>query len=200
MARKSRGSRSGNGSNRVMTVRQAADSDGIRGERIERMIAAVKESQGFTRVLIRGIASFNTSTSGTVVYVNGTNVFNEQDFVNIAQEYNTYKISGMKFKIYDQAPTSAFSPTLFGTYHTANFGSAPNTYQQVADLVDCEEITPGGDTVTKYWYPSGPSENSYLAAGNENFGGLAIALPAVSSGVPRYSIVWAAVVDFRSRI
>lgn len=201
MARRRNVQRSGNRPQRIMAVRQVPDSDGTRGLKVERMIAAVKESQGMTRVVIRGVVTLNTSLTGFVFLTDFGRIRLEDDFQAMISQYQTYKVAGVKYECYDHAP-GIYSPAVFGTYHTAVEGAnPPSSYAQVIDTSDAEEIAPGTGKIIKYWYPTGPSEQSfYRVDGSNNFGGLAIAIPTGPDNQPKFSITFAAVVDFRARV
>lgn len=188
---------------KVQMTREVVPYDGARGEKVERMIVAVKESQGQCRIVVRGINGYNTATTASVGIISFETYGSQSEFASLAAEFRTFKVAGVKFDCYDQMPGTNFSQAVFGTFHTSDVPSdQPTTFNQAVDLSDSEEIAPGTGKVTKYWYPTGPLENSWFSttANNTDYGGLCIGLPVASSSISRYSVIWAAVIDFRSRI
>lgn len=199
-----RGNRRGNGGGRrrIMDVRMVPENEGNRAEKVERMIAAYKESQAITRVIIRAQIGLNTVTTTLVGAWSFANVKGLPDFEAMAGLYESYKVAGIRFDIFDQNP-SVTSNSLFATFHQRGTGGGPNSYAQVADSPDVTEVAPGTGKKSLYWYPSGPLEHSYSgtsSSDNTDYGGLVFALPAVSSSAAKYSVLAAFVIDFRARV
>lgn len=201
MARnKSRGSQRMRGK-AISNVRVVPDGEGNRAEKINRMIVAVKESQGQTRVVCRTVLSQGVASGDAVVTFNNNQLRATDDFVSLAQQYATCKVAGMRFDIFDQDP-SAVALAQWGTYHSYAGITPPATQSDVVDLSDATEVAPGTGKLTLYWYPSGPTENGWYSVGDStyNFGGLAGFIPSSPStpGV-KYSIMLTYIVDFRAR-
>lgn len=201
---KNRGSgRNGNrstGNRRIMDVRVVPDTEGNRAEKVERMLVAYKESQGQTRVVVRGTLQFGTQTTASAALFGFNILQGEDDFAALASQYATYKVSGIRFDIYDENPGNVAN-ALFGTFHQKQASDAPQNYAEVADLPDVSGIAPGTGNIKRYWYPSGPVEESWNSTDSAtSYGGLSVGLPASTAANPKYLVLYAFVVDFRARV
>lgn len=197
-----RGSRSrrSNTQRRVMDVRVVPETEGNRAEKVERMLVAYKESQASTRVVVKTNINFGTQVTASAALFGFERLRAEDEFASLAQQYSTYKVSAMRFDIFDQAP-AVVNNAIFGTYHQRVSGDAPGDVGEVTDLPDSTEVAPGTGKLRLYWYPSGPTEQSwYSVSDTQSFGGLAVGLPAYGSATPKYSVIASYVVDFRTRV
>lgn len=178
-------------------MRTVPDGEGNRAERVNRMIAAIKESQSLVAVAAGEDYQLSNNTLGLFGFgaIRGTD-----EFSSLAQQYETYKIAGMRFDIFDQAP-GLYTRSIFGTYHTTGAGTAPSVYSQVVDLPDANHVAPGTGKLTLYWYPSGPTENGWYSVSNTaiDFGGLAAATGVLSPDTPKYNLKCTYIIQFRAR-
>lgn len=195
---KSRGSRRGGNSRAPMNVRIVPESEGTRAMKVERQLAAVKESQAQVRVVCK--TSFNVGTSGSSTTGNFSfpNLRGLADFVAMEANYEKYRVTCFRFDIVDFNPGVATSG-LWGTYH----GDVAPTSAEVVELSDVTNVPPGTGKASLYWYPSGPLENSWYdvtTSGtnpNPDFGGLAYFVGSTSAS--KWNVVVNAIVDFRAR-
>lgn len=186
----------GKSAHRIQDVRVIEKSEGQREAKIEKQLAAYKEAQGFTRVVIKdtlfvGIGA--TSVDGAYSF---PTIRTSDEFVSLSEQYTTFKVSGIRFDVVDYNPSaSAFN--IFATYH----GSGAITgFEQVTDQPDSKTVTSGGGKVSFYWYPSGPLENSWFEFDDvNNFGGLVWTVGAGTPTTNKFSVVVSAIVDFRAR-
>jgi hypothetical protein len=204
MARNSNSKRSNNKS-RVSNVRIVDPSSGTDGLRVDRQLSAMKTSESQTRVVVADTRNFGTSQAET----NGTYGFDEifasDEFASLVAQYNLFRISSIKFDIYDVNPgTSVFN--IWGIWHD-NYETTPPAFSlaNVADLPDSRVISAGTGQTTLYWVAHGTAEQQFQStttAGSvaQRFGGLKFYNSAnATANIGKYTIVVHAVVDFRGR-
>ena len=184
---------------RITNVRMVPDGEGTRAEKVNRMLASVKEQQGQIRVVVKGSSNVGLGTAG-VVTVNFDGLRVQADFVSIAAQFRTAKVSGIRFDVYDINPAANQPGIVIGTYHGRTAGDAPTTFGNVTDLSDSRLVPVSEGVYTWYWYPTGPAEESWYSTTDSvtNFGGLALYLPA-SGTQPKYQVITSWIVDFRAR-
>lgn len=195
----------GGGKNRILNVRVTDPVAGTDGLHVDRMISALKESESQCRILIGSTLDFSTPTTADAVGAFGFDeIFASDDFVTMIQQWNLFRISAIKFDIYDINPNLVAFNT-WGIWHD-NYEAAFPTYtrQNMADLPDSRVISGGTGQTTLYWVPHGPSENRFQAASTagapvQKFGGLRFFVGQNSVNSPKYTCVVHAVVDFRGR-
>lgn len=196
MAR-SRTRRGGAMKNRIANVRIVPEEEGARAMRLDRQLAAVKESQSQVRVVIKFSQGPGSSSGATVGATTFADVRADTEFQSLSNEYQSFRLSGFRFDIYDLNPNQ-LAYGFWGTFHGS--GAFP-TSSQVIDLADSQTVPPGTGKISLYWYPSGPVELGWYdtVGGDEpNYGGLAYSLGTVpSSG--KYQIIVNAICDFRAR-
>lgn len=188
------------GKDAINNVRIVPDGEGSRAERVNRMIAAIRESQSQTRVACKVLAQVDLTTFARVVNYGYAACRDTDDFASLKVQYSTYRITGMRFDIYDQAPGIP-SISQWGTFHTVGGNKAPANQGEVIDLSDSQEVSPGTGKVSLYWYPSGPLENSWYDVDDTSvdFGGVSSYVPASTANATKYSVMLTYVVDFRAR-
>jgi hypothetical protein len=169
--------------------------------KVERMISSVKSTQSQVRVLIH--SRYDQPVSGTAAVNTYTfaNIREEGDFAALASEYSSFKVAGIRFEIFDLNP-SVYAAGTFGTFHVSALGEFPSISAQILSLPDATQVPPGTGKLVLYWFPSGPTENSWYSTVSEeaDFGGLADYLSSgPGSSTPKFSILVTSVVDFRSR-
>lgn len=196
MARGNR--RSGKGGNRrIINTRIVPDGEGNRAEKVNRMISAVKESQSIVQVCVGEDFELNNATLGIFSF---GRLRATDEFSSFADQYETYKVAGMRFDIFDEAPGN-YSRSIFGTYHGTGGGTPPASYAEVVDLPDANHVAPGTGKLTLYWYPSGPTENGWYNVSDAtiDFGGLAAAVGTPAVATPKFNCRIIYVVHFRAR-
>lgn len=201
MARRGGTRRNRNGGQKAVTnVRMVPDGEGNRAERVNRMITAVKEQQGQVRVVVKAIYNIGFTGTGGVTVLDFAVLRAQADFVSLATQYRTSKVSGIRFDVYDINPNAMAISVVLGTYHGRTAGDAPTSQANVTDLSDSRLVAPGTGLYTWYWYPTGPAENSWYSNTDavNNFGGLAIYTPSAAVA-PKFEVIISYVVDFRAR-
>lgn len=187
----------GSRNNKISNVRIVKEDEGQQAMRIDRMIAAVRESQSQIRVLVKDTAGPGNSggaSSGTYSF---TDVRATQEFVRIATEYQSYKVAGMRFDIYDLNPNQP----AFGFWGTWHGGGSQPAAADVSDLPDSAIVPPGSGKLSLYWYPSGDQERSWfdVTGGYQpNHGGMAWSL-GTTPGTGKFNVIANVLVDFRAR-
>lgn len=199
-----RGGKSGN-RNRVMNVRITDPVSGADGPRVERAIAAVKESESQTRIVIGDAVDFTTSStaenSGSYGF---DNVLATDDFGTMIQQYNLFRIKSIKFDIVDINPGSPVVNT-WGVWHDNYEGSTPAySRQNINDLPDARVISPGTGQTTLYWVAHGVAETQFQAASTtgsvaQKYGGLKYFYSTATNPGNKYILNVHAVVEFRGR-
>lgn len=189
--------RGGRRSNRTITAtRIVPTGEGVREQRLERQLTAIKEQQSFTRVQIKSLLAVAVQTGESADAYSFPNVRGSDEFSSLSQQFLKYRISGYKFDIYD---VDMNKPVLglWGTFHGSPF---PSDFGSIADLPDSAVVPPGTGMRTLYWYPSGPLEHSWYDVddGGVDFGGLVWHIAPGTAGV-KWNVVVSAMVDFRAR-
>jgi len=189
---------------KILNVRIADSAAGGDGLHVDRQIAAIKESESQTRILIGSIfdaASEVSPSNGTVGF---EQIYESDDFVSLIQQYNLFRVSAIKFDIYDIDGTRpAFNN--WGIWHD-NYELTPPAYTRtnVADLPDSRVISPGTGQTTLYWVAHGTAEKQFQQASNlgsvaQKFGGLKYFIGDSTVRFSKYTIQMHAIVDFRGR-
>lgn len=196
MARnRARGGR--NRSNKIMATRIVPDGEGDRELRMERQLAAIKESQSTTRIQVKDSFFVTVGTTAAIGAYSYGNIRGTDEFVALAGQFRKYRVVGMRFTVYDFVPSSGVT-ALFGTQHQTQ---QITQQQQVVDLPDSGTVPPGVGKYSWYWYPSGPLEHSWFAVDDTttDFGGLAWYTYGAPSSTSKYNVIVSAIVDFRAR-
>jgi hypothetical protein len=183
-----------------MNVRVVPEGEGARAEKVERQLAADKQSQSTTRVVVKRYDTFGVLTTDRFISVSFAQATQEPDFASLAAQYRTFKVSGIKFDIKDINPSLA-AQNLFGTYHDPEAPTTP-TVSSLVDQPDTKVISGGTGQLSLYWYPSGPLENSWFStqiSPPEDFGGLHAYVAAGTAAALKYTCVTSYILDFRSR-
>lgn len=204
MARK-QGRTNGSGKNRILNVRIADSAAGEDGLRVDRQIAAIKNSESQTRVVIGDIFDIGIPTaadnSGSYTF---DSITATDDWQSLAAQYNLFRIVSIKFDIYDTNPSvSAYNN--WGVWHDNYEGGTPAyTRANVADLPDSRVISGGTGQTSLYWVAHGPLEHQFNATTTtgspvQKYGGLKYYVGLGGAAVAKYSLQVHAVVDFRGR-
>lgn len=204
-----RQNKSRTGKDRINNVRIVDSYAGSDSARVDRMISAMQMSHSQTRVLCQETYNQNTQTAAYVSTFSASNVRSTDDFQSLAQQYETYRISAIRFDVYDIS-TGNSTAGFFSTWHDEIlYGAAPTfTQANVVDGPDSQIVPPGTGKISFTWIPKGTIENGFqsvtAASSPVDFGGIRIAVQAGATGftsnAPKYQIIMKAVVDFRGRV
>lgn len=203
MPRNSRNRRP-SGRNGVTNVRVVDQYAGTDGAKFDRILASMQNSHSQIRTICSGTASFALATAGGSAYFSSATIRATDDFQAFASEFETYRITAIRYDVYD------FNPALVGTVILSTWhdvvpsGSAPViSLDNVIDGPDSQIVAPGTGKISFTWTAKGSAENEFqttTAPGIEDFGGLRAASPAAPVAGPKLQIIVKAVVDFRGRI
>jgi hypothetical protein len=191
--------------NRILNVRIADTAAGSDGLRVDRQIAAIKDSESQTRVLVGDVFDLGIpTTADTSSSWSFDSLLNTDDFASLAQQYNLFKVVSIKFDIYDTNPNvSAYNA--WGIWHDNYEGSAlAYTRANIGDLPDSRVISGGTGQTTLYWVAHGVVENQFqgtttTGSAVQKFGGLKYYVGLAGTAAPKYTVQVHAVVDFRGR-
>jgi len=193
--------------NRVSNVRVVDSLQGTDGARVDRIIGSMQNAHSQIRLICGDYSTLATSASATTFGTySGSNVRATDDFVSMAQQFETYRISAIRFEIYDVNPNlSVFSS--FSTQHDvvpsgATFGTP--TIQSILDAPDAQLPVPGGSKAVLSWVAHGTEENNFQSTTTggtpSDFGGLRYFVGSPGSAASKFQIVIKAIVDFRGRV
>lgn len=192
--------RSVGGKRRIADVRVVPRTEDARGQRVERMISSVKSTVSQVRVLVHSFYDYSTVTSPGINTYSFTNIRSEADYGEYAALYTTWRVSGLRFEIFDQNP-NVYGNAIFGTYHVNDGADAPSTQSQIYQLPDVDQVPSGAGPLVMYWTPTGTTEMGFYTTdnGGEDFGGLAVYTGGTSTVQPKWRLTVTAVIDFRAR-
>lgn len=203
MARTNNRGRSGK--NTVQNVRVLDEYAGQDGARIERMLGSLQNSHSQIRVLCSSPILLVTTTAGYVSSSSGASIRLSDDFVSIAQQFETYRITAIQYDVYD-INTGNVATGFFSTWHdnVANGAIASFTEGNVIDAPDSQLVPPGTGKISLSWVAKGTLENTFQATANQgenprDFGGLRYSISGGSDAVTKYRVILKAIVDFRGR-
>lgn len=185
------------GRDQVQNVRVVDQFSGSDSARFERMVNQLKSSESQIRVMVSGSSTLAANTSAINITIDIGNLATYDDFISIAQQYNLYRVSGLRVDLYDASP-NFLVPTLVGTYHAD--GPAAFDFGSVADLPDSRSVSASGhESVT--WLPKGNLENNFQSTTSPyiSFGGVAISCMSASAANTKYVYTIKAIIDFRGR-
>lgn len=187
----------GRASRKPMAVRIIPAGEGEREQKVERILASIKESMSTTRIQVKSNAYVNPGTSDSTGKFTYQNIRGTNDFSAMASIFTKYRVVCYRFDVYDINPNQTVV-AYFGTYHGVG---QPTTVTDMVDLPDSGIVPAGTGSKSWYWYPTGNLEKSWFDVGDivTDFGGLAWYLFGTSGAPSKYNLVVSAVVDFRSR-
>jgi len=205
MPRRNRGTRSNK--NRVSNVRIVDSLSGTDGARVDRIIGSMQNNHSQIRIICGDYATVATSASATQFGIySGVNVRATDDFISMAQQFETYRVTAIRFEVYDINPAlPVFSS--FSTQHDvvpsgASFGTP--TIQSVLDAPDAQLPPAGGAKAVLNWMAKGAEENDFQSTTTggtpSDFGGIRYFVGSPGSAASKYQIVIKAIVDFRGRV
>jgi len=191
--------------NRIMNVRVADSAAGASGLHVDRQISSIKESESQTRIVCGDVFDLGIPTGTDTLGLWGFDqLLGTDDFTNMIQQFNLFRVSSIKFEIYDINPSTAGYNT-WGVFHDNYESSAPAyTRSNIADLPDSRVISGGTGQTTLYWVARGSAEQQFQAAAAggspaQKFGGLRYYIGAGGVPIAKFTVVVHAVVDFRGR-
>jgi hypothetical protein len=205
MARTNRGrARNKNAVSNVRIVDQYAGSDGAH---MDRILASLQNSHSQVRLNLKDTFTLSTSATATVSgIIAGSQVRLFDDFVSVANQFETFRVAGFRFDVYDINP-SLVAVGVFSTFHDNYLTSAqPSfTFSSTVDGADSQLVPPGTGKVSFTWMAHGTSENDFLttisttASEQLDYGGLRYFISQNSTVAAKYQVVVNAIVDFRGR-
>jgi len=186
-----------------MDVRMVDSDAGSDGSKVDRMVQALKVSQGQTRVLCVQNNYLDVTTAPRNGIIATDEVSQTDDFISMAGQFTEFRIRAIKFDVYDINPSRTVG-AMFSTFHDVWTSTAPTySFPDVVDGADSKTVPPGTGKATFYWVAHGVHEMEFQATSPtgaivDRFGGLRYAMDGGSAG-SKYQFVWHAVVDFRGR-
>jgi len=199
-----RGNRSGN-KNRVQNVRVLDDYSGGDGAKFDRIISEMQNSHSQVRVLCTGIVPLVTTTAGYTSETSHPFVRSTDDFISMAQQFETYRIKSIRFDVYD-INASNVGTGFFSTWHddVANGLALSFTAPNVYDSPDSQVVPPGTGKISLVWTAKGTFENLFQSCATSggsprNFGGIRYTVSGGTDSTSKFQVVVKAVVDFRGR-
>jgi len=199
---RSRAQRRGN-AQRISNVRIVDPASGQDGAKLDRIMNSLQNSHSQTRIVCSDQFTVSVASSGapTTVTYSSTQVRNTDDFVSLAAQFETYRITAIRYDVYDISPAV---PTVsaFSTYHDVSPTPLTFSLGNIIDGEDSQFIPPGTGKVSFTWMARGTEENQFLSCNqlpNIEFGGLRGISQNSASNTQKYLIIMKAVVDFRGR-
>jgi len=203
MARRGKGGKS---TRRIQDVRIADSTAGSDGAKIDRMITQLQTSESQIRILCGDLLDIQPTSTQTSSLYSFSSVIATDDFQSVAQQYEQYRITAIKFDIYDINPLSIVQ-NVWSTFHNDSIGP-PSAYTrlQIADAPDSRVLSSGTGQTTLYWRAHGVEEMRFQGVNTAStaqsyFGGLRWStLLGTPNASQKYQVVIHAVVDFRGRL
>lgn len=194
--------------NKITNVRVVDDSAGSDGVYIDRTITSLQASQQQVRLLCEDSYAINTSTTAFAGNLSHSQIKLFDEFASIFQQFETYRITAVRYDIYDLVPTNTGSYTWFSTFHDQYVANAQPVFNQgnVIDGPDSLMVPPGTGKVTLYWRAKGTQEREFQSADDastnfvtQDYGGLRYYSTSGTTGA-KYQVITKAIVDFRGRL
>jgi len=185
--------------NHIGNVRIVDPQTGTDGLRVDRMITSLKNSESQTRVICIGSSTIASASGNTNQTIGIANISTYDEFVSMAQQFNLYRISGMRLDLYDINPSNVV-PTVAGSYHTD--GAVAYDFASTADLPDSLSLSAGEGKLTLSWLPKGVLEKEFSATTSPyiDLGGFSLSmLGNGQQAATKYMFIVKAIVDFRGR-
>jgi hypothetical protein len=150
-----------------------------------------------TSFVLQGATTAATSYDWTYPQVAATD-----EFVSMAQQFNLFKIRGMKFEIFHTNPTVS-NRAAVSTVHASTTGALPSTWTTLEGVIDAPDsrfIIPGSEKQDLYWNASGSAEQEFQDVNTfTNHGGFRGYVDQTATVVQLATVVATAVVVFRGR-
>lgn len=187
----------------ITDVRITDSAAGSDGAKCDRQIAALKQSEAQTRILIGDYVDINQSTSEQVSSWDFNNLYGTDEFTSMVTEFTLFRVVSIRFDVIDINPNQP-AINVFGSFHDDYTGAIPVfTRANITDQSDSTIIAPGRGVHSFTWMAHGVEENRFqsvssLGAVANKFGGLRWFVLGSTAG-PKYTLSVHAVVDFRGR-
>jgi hypothetical protein len=194
------------GKNVVTNVRVLDPSAGTDGAYVDRCITELQNSHSQVTILCQDSFNVDSATTTVVGNLSASQVRIFDEFTTLATQFETYRIRGFRFDIYDINPTLA-TVGWFSTFHDEFLASNQPVFSSAAviDGPDSALVPPGLGKISLYWRARGSQENDFQTTDSNSitlqafdFGGLRYALGASAAG-RKFQIIVKALVDFRGR-
>lgn len=191
----------------VQNVRVVEPLAGTDGLHVDRQLSAIQNSGNHVMVLCSEsnelVASSTANTAGVIGW---SQIRLFDDFVSMAQQFNTFRIKSIRFDVYDINPALPNSAT-FGTFHDQyTIGTQPAfAFADVVDSVDSQIVPPGTGKASFTWVGHSTLERGYVdvtpdpTSSGPDFGGLRYFVFQTAQAATKFRIITKAVVEFRGR-
>lgn len=193
------------GAKRIQNVRLVDQYAGSDSSYIERVIGQLQNSHSQVRVLVNLDQYASSAAAGdTSFLVSGSKIRGADEFVSLAAQFETFRITGIQFDVYDLTPSVNLA-VAYSTYHAQSAVTPTFNFEQVVDGPDSQLIPSGVGKVSFFWRAKGTLENNFQGLlGSDptpaDFGGLRFLIPQTTTdNLKRVFIVTKAIVDFRGR-
>lgn len=178
---------------------------GSDGARLDRILAQQQNSHSQTRVVCGDTYTITPTASAQSGLVTGATIKLTDDFVSLANQFETFRITAVRFDIYDINPGN-IAASAWSTFHDTTTGSYSGfPLNQVVDGADAQIVPIGTGKISFTWMAHGTEEAGFQSTtntGTVDFGGLRYSVGAGSAATQqqKFQIIMKAVVDFRGRI
>lgn len=189
----------------VQDVRVMDDYAGQDSAKFDRVLSQLQNSHSQVTLCISDEFNIGVSTTNTNSILAGSQVRIFDDFISLAQQFQTFRIKRIRFDVYDINP-SLVATTVWSTFHdvyTTGNQYVP-TFSNVVDAPDSQVLPPGIGKATFVWTAKGTLENTFQSTQNTtpappDFGGLRYSIVGQPTTGAKYMVVVKAIVDFRGR-
>jgi len=190
----------------VQNVRIMDDYSGADGAKFDRVMSSLQNSHSQISLLCSEEYTIDVPTSLSVGKISQSQIRVMDDFVSLAQQFQTYRIKRVRFDIYDVFPGTG-PASFFSTFHDVNTTGTQYvpTIPAVIDGPDSQCVAPGTGKLTLVWTAKGVAENEFQSTTSsapviQDFGGLRYGNFGSSTAVSgKYQVFCKAIVDFRGR-
>jgi len=196
----------GNGPQPVVIVQESNAQDTMR---FDRVMTALTQSQSLIDLLVDDQFSIDVSSTispGVGLTYNFVNIVATDDFQSLLQQYNLFRVKGIRFDIYDTNPNTGSGTAFFSTYHVAG-GQTQNmpALNDVVDGPDSGIVPPGQGKLSLTWMSKDIHERDFQATASPgaytNYGGLrAYVTQGTTATTARWRVIVKAHVQFRGRV
>lgn len=151
----------------IVTVAQDGD---VVGARFDRMVSNMRSNESATAVLVKGGFGITTGANPGGGSYDFGNFAAEDDFVSLAQQFETFKVKAMRFEVFHTNPGSVV-PVVMSTFHADGPFSA--SLNNCIDGEDSRFMDAGAGKQVFYWNARGTQELAYQSTSSfTSFGGI----------------------------
>jgi hypothetical protein len=191
----------------VQNVRVMDPLAGLDGAKVDRQLSAVQNSGNLIRVLCSEnnelVVSATANNAGNISWAQ---IRQFDDFVSMAQQFNTFRVKSIRYDVYDINPSLSNAAT-FGTYHDQyTTGTQPSfSFADVVDSVDAQIVPPGTGKASFTWVAHSTLEKGFVdcspdpTSSGADFGGFRFFVFQGATAGAKYRVITKAVVEFRGR-